>query len=762
MKKRIICSFLASVMAVGALVQSSPAVLPILDTDNSVTASAEQTDAKFNYAEALQKSLYFYECQQAGPLPSWNRVQWRADSTMHDFIQGGWYDAGDHVKFNLPMAFSASVMAWGLYEYADGIDAVGQGEIYRNNLEFVLDYLAKCDLGDEVVYQIGNGAADHKWWGCAELVELEMERPYYTCKASCVTAEMAAALAAGAAALGKDNPKYETYLEHAENLFKIADTTRSDEDYKEAAGFYDSWSGFWDELFYSANWLYIATGNKDYLDKATSYIPNLGRENQSTELKYTWSFCWDDTMQGAMLLYARNTGDPTYIQQFQKHLDYWTVGYGGKQVKEIDGGLKWLDQWGCLRYACNTAFLASVWADYIDDAALKKRYTDFAETQINYCLGDNPRESSYVVGFGENAPQHPHHRTSHGPWLDDNGKTPENHRHVLYGALVGGPSQDGSYQDDINNFTNNEVATDYNAGYTAMLCNMVSKYGGKTLENFPEKETPDGPEFYMEACINQASNNFTEVKALATNHSAWPARVIKDLSYNYYFDLSEVFDAGYDVSDVVVKKGYDEWSDTEISEPIQYKDNIYYIKISYPDGSVVAPIGQEQHQAEIQFRISVPDGTNFWNPENDYSYDGLLKDNQLSITDKITMYDGDKLIYGVEPDGTKPDDSNVTTTTTTTTEATTTTTAETSPTETTTSVTTSDSASNTTTSSSNPSNKGDINGDGKVNIADLFLLAQYVANITDLNSSQLSSADMNDDGKTNIADLFALAQIIAQ
>ena len=33
------------------------------------------TDAAFeaNYAEALQKSLYFYECQQAGPLPEWNR-----------------------------------------------------------------------------------------------------------------------------------------------------------------------------------------------------------------------------------------------------------------------------------------------------------------------------------------------------------------------------------------------------------------------------------------------------------------------------------------------------------------------------------------------------------------------------------------------------------------------------------------------------------------------------------------------------------------
>ncbi len=73
-----------------------------------------------NYAEALQKSLYFYECQQAGPLPDWNRVEWRADSTMIDEVKGGWYDAGDHVKFNLPMSYAASVMAWGLYQYPDG------------------------------------------------------------------------------------------------------------------------------------------------------------------------------------------------------------------------------------------------------------------------------------------------------------------------------------------------------------------------------------------------------------------------------------------------------------------------------------------------------------------------------------------------------------------------------------------------------------------------------------------------------------------
>ncbi|MBQ8010301.1 MAG: glycoside hydrolase family 9 protein, partial [Oscillospiraceae bacterium] len=114
-----------------------------------------------NSAEALQKDLFFYECKQAGPLPEWNRVEWRADSTMIDEIQGGWYDAGDHVKFNLPMAFTASMMAWGLYQYPEGVEACGEMTNYVNNLKWVLDYLAACDLGDSVIYQVGNGQEDH-------------------------------------------------------------------------------------------------------------------------------------------------------------------------------------------------------------------------------------------------------------------------------------------------------------------------------------------------------------------------------------------------------------------------------------------------------------------------------------------------------------------------------------------------------------------------------------------------------------------------
>ena len=111
MLKKITGGILSAVLLASTTVSALPA---------GVMTTVNAADSKFNYADALDKSLFFYEAQQAGPLPEWNRVEWKVDSPMTDEILGGWYDAGDHVKFNLPMAYSASMLAWGLYQYSDG------------------------------------------------------------------------------------------------------------------------------------------------------------------------------------------------------------------------------------------------------------------------------------------------------------------------------------------------------------------------------------------------------------------------------------------------------------------------------------------------------------------------------------------------------------------------------------------------------------------------------------------------------------------
>src|SRR5690606_2214586 len=116
---------------------------------------------------------------------------------------------------------------------------------------------------------------------------------------------------------------------------------------------------------------------------------------------------------------------------------------------------------------------------------------------------------------------------------------PEISRHILYGALVGGPSSaNDQYTDDRSDFVMNEVANDYNAGLTSALARMYAEFGGTPLPNFPPTETPDGPEIYVESGLNQPPNNsFTEVKAFVYNKSAWPARALTDGSFRYYFTL---------------------------------------------------------------------------------------------------------------------------------------------------------------------------------------------------------------------------------
>lgn len=729
---------------------------------NTVTdINANAADVEVNYAEALQKSMFFYEVQQAGTLPEWNEVSWRADSmlkedgTPSDVIDGGWFDAGDHLKFALTNAYSASVLSWGLIEYRDAVKKAGLYDLYLKNLKWGLDYVAACDLGDKVIGTIGEDGFDHVWYGSPEVYMRKFnlkndteERPYDTITNCTTIAEMAAAMAGGYIVFKDEDPETaKSYLEHAESLFKLANDVWAEngadanKDQGVQGKYYNTINNqgtdnFIDELMYAANWMYMATGDQSYLDKCENeYIPLFPKESQSSDMKYTWGFCWDDTTQAAALLYAINTGKQEWIDHVSHHLDFWISGYNGKSITNTPDGMPVLQSWGVLRYAEATGWLAKLASDTIfkDDAQLCEKYNSWAKKMMDYAFGDNDLGLCYVVGMGEKNPVNIHHRGASGihddHWnelgtpepAEDDGWQRE-YAHVLYGALEGGPNSDGTFKDDNGSYTNTEVAIDYNAGYTAALCAFLDDYGGEKLEDFPQPETPKWSEWEVAASLNGKGNSYSEIKTWTMNHTAWPARVAKNIKYRYYFDVSEVLAAGLSVDDITVKIGSQQYQEgqqgyaTTTGKPIKYEGdpsgNTYYAEIVFEDGRAIMPTGQSEHRDEVQFRVSIPDAvdgkptTGAWNPENDWSYEGIEDaPNELkykaALNDHITMYVDDVLVWGTEPDGTKPD-----------------VTQPTKPTE----------PDTTNPSGSEKVSYGDADESGDVNINDAVLIMQTIAN----------------------------------
>ena len=83
--------------------------------------------------------------------------------------------------------------------------------------------------------------------------------------------------------------------------------------------------------------------------------------------------------------------------------------------------------------------------------------------------------NSFVVGYGSPSPQNPHHRGASCPAAPANcpnyGVQP--FPNVLEGALVGGPgSPDDQYNDAVDDYIENEVTLDYNAGFQSVLAGL--------------------------------------------------------------------------------------------------------------------------------------------------------------------------------------------------------------------------------------------------------------------------------------------------
>jgi len=304
-----------------------------------------------------------------------------------------------------------------------------------------------------------------------------------------------------------------------------------------------------------------------------------------------------------------------------------------------------LTDWGTLRYPATTAFLGQIYASWTTDATRAKNLRSFALNQVGYILGDNPLKRSYVCGFGTNPPINPHHRTAHSSWLNSI-TSPTNNRHILYGALVGGPNLTDNYVDDRENYQKNEPACDYNSGFLGALAGLYLEYGGDPLPNFPQPEIK-GPEFRVEASVANATTNFVQIRAVIENLSGWPSRATTHLSYRYFLNLTAIIQRGFSASSVVVSLIGSTVGSVGRVTAWNSAQNTYYVEVSF-EGVLLYPGGASVFSKDTQLRIGLATGQVGWDSSSDWSYRGLDRGTPAS-TPYIPVYDSGNLLYGSEP-----------------------------------------------------------------------------------------------------------------
>ncbi|CAL5226752.1 g9605 [Coccomyxa viridis] len=464
-------------------------IKPIAQAGGSKIESASD---EYDYGQVLGLSWKFYEAQRSGKLPANNSIPWRGDSALGDKapdgsdVTGGWYDAGDHLKLNFPMAWAASVLAWGFIEFQDGYSSSAQTAYAADGLRWVADYFIKCHHSD-VAYtaQVGDPGSDHATWGRAE--DMTMARPSWDLDqnnpGSDLLGQTAAALAAISIMFEKSDPNYALMLEaHARDLYAIGTTFQGKySDSIKAAYPYPS-SNFLDDLTWGAAWMYRKTGEQQFLDDALNFWER-NKDEEGGGGYLAWN--WDSSIWGADVLLAQLMPhpDPKYGSEVQRFLEAWITGTDG--ITYTPGGLAWGNQWGTLRFVTNAAMIASVYANNVQstDPTMSHRYSCWARSQMKYILGDSGR--SYVVGFGNDPPTHAHHRGASCPpetgGLGSNVPTCDYSDfsvatadpNIIYGALLGGPAQDDSYMDSRSNYQQNEPAVDYNSGFTGVLAYLT-------------------------------------------------------------------------------------------------------------------------------------------------------------------------------------------------------------------------------------------------------------------------------------------------
>ena len=671
-----------------------------------MTVTADTPDLQLdNYAKLLQYSLYFYDANMCGSAADNSAFSWRSACHTGDAVAGGFHDAGDAIKCGLTAGFTASTLGWMCYEYQDQFQQTGTMEHYQLIMNEFCDFFkASTTLsGDEVssfVYEMGDDGKDHgTWYAPEKMWDRDSSETYsVTDGASNVAAQYAAALAQNYIISGREEDlTYATALYNfAAKYRKMTDnqSTYKDKDVQ-------------DDISWAAGWMYLATKQDDYLTENSKYTSSIN--------DWTKDYCYANASLGAAIINAEITGNWSYATSCIDSV-----------VNANQNQYYVMNSWGSARHNTLMQTCALVVSHHKKESG--KDYSEWAQKQMNYILGDNNANVCLVVGWNDVSATSPHHRaasnlTNSSDWHEYNswdGDYASSGGHILYGALCGGPTSSDftTYQKTAKDATSNEVALDYQVGLVGAAAGLYAAYGtGSVVAEI-------GPEVTVYASEVAAANGETPQPGTTTTEQTTTT--------------TEETTTTTEESTVTTEEEKAEWADIpnyimagdDFSASISYTGSNPDFRWTSSDPNVL-----EVEGSGLNVTLHAKDGGTVTLTATNGSIT-LTKEIGVAICILTT--------------------STTEETTTTTTESVTTNSDETT-------ATTSSSETTTTTKGGDvtpASLYGDVNLDGRVDITDAVMLNKAAANTVQLSEQQRSNADCDANQEVDSNDAVVLLKFL--
>jgi endoglucanase len=395
-------------------------------------------------------------------------------------VSGGWYDAGDHGKYVVNGGISVFQLM-NAFERAKAAGVYRDGDLRipesGNSVPDILDearweqeFLLSMQVPDGEPYA---GMAHHKihdenWTGLPLLPHRDAERRFLHPPSTAATLNLAATAAQAARVFAPYDPAFAARnLTAARKAWAAAkaDPARYAPSAGVGGGPYDD-TDVTDEFYWAAAELYLTTGEKEFQDAVVASPHHTG------DIWRERGFDWGSTAQLGRLDLAvlpndlpdRDRVRRSVLEGADRYLATQRSQAYGLPYAPSDGSY----DWGSNNLVLNNMIVMAT----AHDISGAEKYLDGVREGMDYILGRNALNLSYVTGYGEVAAQNQHSRW-YAHQLDPSLPNPPK------GTLAGGPNsgiQDPlaqrllrgckpqfCYVDHIESWSTNELTINWNA-----------------------------------------------------------------------------------------------------------------------------------------------------------------------------------------------------------------------------------------------------------------------------------------------------------